>query len=53
MTSNIRNQGADNIYNVETTEILDYISTAMRTLVEFEKRLKQRQNTSPTHSATL
>lgn len=35
---------------IDTTEILNYISTAMQTLAEFEKRLKTQLPTNPTHS---
>ena len=41
------------IGNVEVTEVLDYISTAMQTLGEFEKRFKQRINPMPIPTATL
>ena len=37
---------------LETTEVLDYISTAMRTLGEFERRLKQQPNNMTTPSET-
>lgn len=52
MTNN-NEQGGSNNNNVEVTEVLDYISTAMQTLGEFEKRFRQRVNTAPTPSATL
>ena len=48
-----RNENSQRIDNIEVTEVLDYISTAMQTLGEFEKRFRQRLNTTPTHSATL
>ena len=35
---------------IDSTEILEYISTAMQTLKDFEKRLKTQVNTSPTRS---
>ena len=47
-----RNDNTQQMNNVEVTEVLDYISTAMQTLGEFEKRFKQRINTTPTPSAT-
>ena len=41
-----------NTNNVEIMEIIDYISNAMRTLGEFEKRLKEQSSTMPIPSAT-
>ena len=35
---------------IDSTEILEYISTAMQTLKDFEKRLKTQVNTNPTRS---
>jgi TolA-binding protein len=45
-----RGGNTNNENNIETSEILDYISTAMATLSAFEKRLTTHVSTVPTHS---
>ena len=44
------NGGNTNVNQLETTQMLEYISTALKTLTAFEKRLMTQQATVPTHS---
>ena len=52
INNNSNRSNENNHDGLEINEVLEYISTAMQTLGEFEKRLKQRRHTVTTPSGT-